>query len=257
MDDVIERYFDFSGKRALVTGGSRGIGAVIATCLARSGAHVFINYSQDDASAERTRARIHGAGGSAELVKANLLRPEEIRAMFARVAESGGLDILIHNAALGSFKPAIDLRPNQWDLTMAVGARALLVCAREAVRLMDGRDGRIVSLSSLGSGRVIPSYGAIGISKAALESLTRYLGFELAPRGILVNAVSAGLIDSPSVRRHPQYELLAARALERTPAGRLGTAEDVARVVLFLCSPLAGWIVGQTLVADGGMSLVL
>jgi enoyl-[acyl-carrier protein] reductase III len=249
--------FDFSGNRALVTGGSRGIGAVIAAALARAGAHVFINYSQDDAGASRTCAQIAAEGGTAESAKANLVRPEEIRAMFARVAASGGLDFLVHNAAIGSFKPALDVRPNQWDLTMSVGARALLLCAREAVDLMSPGGGRIVSVSSLGSNRVIPSYGAIGVMKAALESLTRYLGAELAPRGILVNAVTAGLIDGTSVRRHPQYDTLAARAVERTPLGRLGTADDVTRVVLFLCSPLSGWIVGQTLVADGGMSLSL
>jgi NAD(P)-dependent dehydrogenase (short-subunit alcohol dehydrogenase family) len=129
--------FDFAGKRALVTGGSRGIGAVIAASLARCGARVFVNYSQDEAGAARTCAQIAAEGGAAESIRANLVRPEEIRTLFARVGGSGGLDILVHNAAIGSFKPVLDVRPNQWDLTMAVGARALLLCAREAVRLID------------------------------------------------------------------------------------------------------------------------
>lgn len=248
---------DLAGQRALVTGGSRGIGAEIAATLARAGAQVFLNYSRDDEAAARTATAIRAGGGKADSVKANLARPEEIRKLFARVGAEGGLDILIHNAALGSFKRVLDLRTNQWDLSMGINARALLLCAQEAVLLMEGRGGRIVSVSSLGSTRVIPEYGAIGVSKAALEALTRSLAAELAPRGIRVNAVTAGLIETASVRQHPHYEELARKAVERTPLGRLGTPEDVARIVLFLVSPLSGWVVGQTLVADGGLSLAL
>jgi enoyl-[acyl-carrier protein] reductase III len=175
--------------------------------------------------------------------------------MFDSIRASGGLDVLVHNAALGSFKPTLEVRANQWDLSMSVNARALLLCVKEAAPLMDGRAGRIVSVSSLGSRRVLPEYGAIGASKAALESLTRYLAVELAPRGITVNAVSAGLIAGETLRVHPRYEALTARAREQTPAGRIATPEDIAHVVLFLCSPLSSWIIGQTIVVDGGMSL--
>jgi enoyl-[acyl-carrier protein] reductase III len=248
---------DLIGRRALVTGGSRGIGAAIARTLAACGAHVTINYVQNEAAAESTRHEIVAAGGSATLHKANVASGDEVRAMFEAIAAEGPLDILIHNAALGSFKPAMDVRANQWDLSMAVNARALLVCAQAAVPLMAGRGGRIISISSLGSTRVMPMYGAIGVSKAALEALTRTLAVELAPRGIRVNAVSAGLVDTTAVRHHPDYAALAETSVARTPLARLGTPDDVARVVLFLCSPLADWIVGQTLIADGGMSLTL
>jgi enoyl-[acyl-carrier protein] reductase III len=248
---------DFRGRRALVTGGSRGLGAVIARTLAARGAHVFLNYSRDDAAAEGTLARIVADGGSGTLAKANLLRPEDIRRLFDGVRQAGGLEILVHNAAIGSFKPTLDVRPNQWDLSMAINARALLLCAREAAALMEGRCGKIVSVSSLGSSRVMPRYGAVGITKAALESLTRYLAAELAPRGIQVNAVSAGVIGGSSIRAHPEYEALVAQAVARTPAGRVGRPEDVANIVVFLCSPLAEWMVGQILVADGGLSLSL
>jgi enoyl-[acyl-carrier protein] reductase III len=199
---------DLGGRRAVITGASRGIGATLARTL----------------------------------VRANVGHPDEIRQMFATVSTDGPLDILIHNAAIGSFKPTLDVRHNQWDLSMGVNARALLVCTQEAAPLMEAAGGTILTVSSLGSSRVFPRYGAIGVSKAALESLVRYLAVELAPRRIRVNAVSAGLIDT-------------AGAVERTPLGRLGTPEDVARVVLFLCSPLADWIVGQTIVADGGLGL--
>jgi enoyl-[acyl-carrier protein] reductase III len=249
--------FDLTGRRALVAGGSRGIGCAVASLLARCGARVYINYSRDDASAESTRQRIARDGGTATLVKANLIRPEEVRSLFGAVGEAGGLDILVHAAALGSFKPALDVRANQWDLTLAVSARSFLLCVREAVGLMTAPGGRIVALSSLGSGRAVPAYGAIGAAKAALESLTRSLAVELAPRGIRVNAVSAGPIETESLRLHPAYPALEAQVRQRTPAGRPGTVLDVANVVLFLCSPLADWIVGQTIVADGGLSVTL
>lgn len=243
------------GKRALVTGGSRGIGAAIALRLARAGAHVFVNYRRDDASARDTEAAILASGGAVTLLRANLVDASDIGAMFRGIAEAGGLDILVHSAALGSFKPAADVRANQWDLTMTVNARALLSCAQQAAPLMEGRGGKIVALSSSGSARVIPNYGAIGISKAAVEALVRYLAVELAPRGIHVNAVAAGLVDTASIRLHPHYAQLEAGARERTPLRRIATPDDIARVVLFLCSPLANWIVGQTIIADGGYSL--
>jgi enoyl-[acyl-carrier protein] reductase III len=247
----------FEGKSALVTGGSRGIGAVISRRLAELGAHVFINYRENDACATETRRAIHSAGGTGDLIKANLLNPNEIREMFRAVAGRGPLDILVHNAALGSFKPASALRANQWDLSMNINARALMICAQEAASLMRGRGGKIVAVSSLGSNRYVPSYGAVGISKAALEATVRYLAVELAVVGIRVNAVSAGLVDTPSVRQHPGWDALSAEAVRKAPAGRLGRPEDVAGVVLFLCSPLAEWVCGQIIVADGGLSLPL
>ena len=249
--------FNFKGKRALVTGGSRGLGAAISQMLAASGAHVFMNYREDENSAQRTSQAISADGGSVSLIRANLLVPEEIRDMFGQISGSGGLDFLIHSAALGSFKPLVEVRPNQWDLTLNTNARALLLCVRQALPLMEGRDGRVVSLSSLGSQRYVPSYGAIGVAKAALESMTRYLAVELAPRRINVNAVSAGLVETESIRRHPDYDRLRSEALARSPRKRLPEPEGVARPVLFLCSPLADWISGQTLVVDGGASLPL
>lgn len=246
---------DLTGKRVLVTGGSRGIGAVLSRTLAARGAHVGVNYAQDDAAAARTVEEIRAAGGSAEPLRANLVRPEEIRDLVARAVAGGRLDAVVHNAAIGSFKKLMNLRANQWDLSLGVNARALLHLAQEAAPHLEATGGCLVGVSSLGGSRVIPEYGAIGVSKAALESLVRSLAVELSPRGIRVNAVSAGLIDVPSVRLHPRYDELERRSVER--AGRLGTAEDVASVVLFLISPLAAWITGQTVIADGGMSLPL
>jgi enoyl-[acyl-carrier protein] reductase III len=248
---------DLRGQRALVTGGSRGIGAAVSARLAALGAHVFIDYSRDDAAARATCEAIVASGGSADIVKANVLNADEIRGAIARIGESGPLDVLVHAAALGSFKPTIDVKPSQWDLTLGVSARALLIAAQAAAPLMDSRDGRIVSISSLGSSRVMPDYGAIGVAKAALESLTRYLACELAPKGIRVNAVAAGLIEGTSIAAHPAFDRIREMTLRKTPGGRLGSASEIADVVAFLCSPLSSWIVGQTIVVDGGMSLVL
>jgi enoyl-[acyl-carrier protein] reductase III len=246
-----------AGKTALITGGSRGIGAAIALALAQYGVEVWINYRENDAAATEVFDRIKEAGGSGSLLKANLLDVDQIRTMFARIAERGSLDFLIHSAALGSFKPVRKLRANQWDLSLNVNARAFVLCSQEAARLMGNRGGRIIGISSLGGARVMPEYGAIGISKAALEAATRYLAVELAQTGIRVNTVCGGLIDTKSIRLHPRAEEIVAEAKARTPAGRLGQPEDLANIVLFLCTPLSDWLCGQVIVADGGYSLVL
>jgi enoyl-[acyl-carrier protein] reductase III len=253
MSDRERGAWDFAGKTALVTGGSRGIGRAISRAFARCGARVVVNFREDRASADETVEAIEAEGGSATAVQANLLHPDEVRALFSSVRE---VDFVVHNAALGSFKPALDLRANQWDLSLAINARALLLCAQQAAPILR-EGGAIVAVSSLGSGRVVPAYGAIGASKAALESIARSLAVEMAPRGVRVNTVSAGVVDTPSIRRHPGWEELSARAKAQAPSGRLGSPEEVADVILFLCSPAASWIVGQTIVVDGGMSLRL
>jgi enoyl-[acyl-carrier protein] reductase III len=245
---------DLRGQRALVTGASRGIGAVIARRLAAAGAHVFVHYVRGEAGARGTVRAIEAAGGTAALAQANLADPDALAAMMAPIA-AGGLDVLIHNAAIGSFKPFHAVRANQWDLTMNVNARALLLCAQAALPALEARAGRVVAISSLGGRRVVPHYGAIGVSKAALEAATRYLASELAPRGIRVNAIAAGLVETDSVKTHPACAALEAAARARTPTGRLVTAAAIADAVLFLCGPHSSDIVGQTLVVDGGASL--
>lgn len=245
---------DFSGKRALVAGGSRGIGRAISLALAARGAEVVVNYRADDESATATVEAIRQAGGRATSVRANLVSPEQIDTMIAAVGDGGPLDILVYSAALGSFKPATELRANQWDLTLNVNARGFLLAAIQAAALMTP-GASIVALSSLGSVRAIPNYGAIGISKAALEAEVRYLAAEFGPRGIRVNGLSAGLVEGTSISLHPEHEQLMARSIANTPLGRIARTDDVADVVLFLCSPLARWITGQVIVADGGMSI--
>jgi enoyl-[acyl-carrier protein] reductase III len=244
------------GKVALVTGGSRGIGRAIANRLAEAGCAVAINYIRHAAAASETAASLREHGARALTVRANVADPEEIASMFSTLrSEFGRLDILISNAASGVLRPALELTPRHWQWTMDINAGTLLPLTQNAVGLMaDG--GVIIAVSSLGAIRAIPNYAAVGASKAALESLVRHLALELAPRGIRVNAVSAGAVDTEALKHFPNRAEILAGAERRTPAGRLTTPDDVADAVIFLVSPLAAMVIGQTLVVDGGYSIM-
>jgi enoyl-[acyl-carrier protein] reductase III len=241
---------------ALVTGGSRGIGRAVSVRLAAQGAGtVIVNYLENDIEADRTRKLIEEMNSCCILAKANLCHAADLDRLFLTIKEAvGRLDIFVHCAAVTAFKPLREIRSNQWDLTMNVNARSFLLCVQKCIPLM--RNGKIVAISSLGSSRAIRNYGALGPTKAALEATVRYLAAELAPTGIQVNAVSGGFVRTDSIQNVPGADELAEKTAAQTPAGRLGTPDDIAGVVLFLLSPSASWICGQTIVADGGLSLV-
>ena len=190
------------------------------------------------------------------LVPGNVGDAEFIPELFKKIGEkTKRLDAVIHNAALGVFKPVHQLRVKDWDISLDVNAKALLLLAQQALPFMKKSGGSILAVSSLGANRFTPNYGAIGISKAALENLVRYLAVELAAYKIRVNAVSGGLVETDSLKMFPDAEAMKKEFLKRTPGGRLGRHEDIADVVDFLLSPASGWLFGQTLVADGGYSL--
>lgn len=248
-----------SGQIVLVTGGTRGIGRAIARRLAAEGPeHVVLGYCSDHDAARDAVAELRSAGVEASTHCADVGQVELVEETFAALeARFGRLDVFVANAARGAFAEADVLTARSWQRTMDLNARAFLVGAQQAARLMRGRGGRIVGLSSLGSSRYTPGYAALGAAKASLEATARYLAVTLAPAGINVNVVCGGLVDTASTRAHPEHERLFREVAARTPAGRVGRPQDLAGVVAFLCGPDAAWIRGQTIVADGGFSLVL
>jgi enoyl-[acyl-carrier protein] reductase III len=247
------------GRIALITGASRGIGRAIALELSARGADIVVNYLRKHSAAREVVDRIRAMGRRAIAVQANVGDTEQIRAMFDQVRSSfGRCDILVGNVASGVIRPITQVEDKHWDWTMDINARSILRCAQQAIPLMEPHGwGRIIGLTSFGSTRVFSEYGVIGVSKAAIEAIIRYLAVELAPKGIVVNAVSPGIVDTDALKFFSidVGETLKAAA-SRTPARRITTPEDVARVVAFLCSDDAAMIVGQTIVVDGGWSIL-
>jgi enoyl-[acyl-carrier protein] reductase III len=252
---------DFEGKIALITGSGRGIGRAIALHLAEHGADIVINFFRNRAPAEDTANEIARLGRKAIVVKADVGEPDGIEHLFAETERAfGALDILVCNAASGYNRPVMEQRVKGWDWTMNINARSALFCAQKAVPLMQKRGrGYIVNQSSIGSQRVLPDYVVVGASKAALEAVTRYLAVELAPLGIVVNAVSGSVVETEALKHFAVFQGndLLAHGAERTPVGRMVTPQDIANVVAFLCTPAAEMIRGQTIVVDGGYTLVV
>jgi enoyl-[acyl-carrier protein] reductase III len=247
--------FDLRGKAALVTGGSRGIGRAIALRLAEHGADIVVNYVRHRSDAEETAAEIERHGVRCLVVKGNVAEEKDIASMFEQIRERyQHLDILVSNAASGVLKPVLELTQRHWDWAMDINARALLTLTQQAVPLM-APGGRVLAISSLGAVRAVPNYTVVGASKAALESLVRHLAVELGPKGITVNTISAGVVDTDALKKFPNRDEIIKQSLERTPLGRLTTPEDVADLALFLCGQGAAMIHGQVLVVDGGYAV--
>jgi enoyl-[acyl-carrier protein] reductase III len=255
--ETVDRMLNYAGKAVLVTGGSRGIGKAIALRLAEAGADVAISYLRDDDAAEQAAEELRKRTGRVEVVRGNVGDAQDVARLSAVVADRFGvLDILVSNAALGVFKPGLELRSKDWQWTMDASALSLLHLVQSLNQLLRSPGAAVIALSSLGAVRAIPSYAALGAAKAALESLARHLAMELGPRGIRVNVISPGLVCTDSLRHLPHADLMIQEAKRRTPAGRLVEPEEVADLVMFLGSPLARMISGQTIVIDGGYSIV-
>jgi enoyl-[acyl-carrier protein] reductase III len=253
-----------TGKTALVTGASGDIGRAISLLLASSGAQVAISYFSDH----------DGARATADAVQALQSRPPDVfRVNFGDTKSSEAfpgevrskldrIDILVHAAASGVFRPAHELGARHFQWAMDVNARSLLSLIQDFVGAENGRKAlfnrgsSIVALSSLGAVRAIPQYTALAASKAALEAIVRSLALELGPRGIRVNAVSPGLVETRALAHFPNRDHLLEVASARTPLARLTTPTDVANVVGFLCSDASSMIHGQTVHVDGGYCIV-
>ncbi|HUX68620.1 MAG TPA: SDR family oxidoreductase [Terriglobales bacterium] len=249
---------ELNGKVALVTGAARGIGRAIALRLAQGGADVVINYVTSEAAAQKLAEEMRGLGRRAEVVNADAIAPEGIAKLFAAVqGQFGVLDIFVNNAIdVATYGPVTRQKLEGWDHTLTGNTNALLLSAQKALPLMKGRRGKILSLSSLGSQHYIPGYASIGVTKAATEALTRYMAVELGRHGINCNTLSGGPIDTDALKLFANYPQMKEACEKLSPAGRIGTPEDLAEVAAFLCSDAANWIYGQTIIADGGLSLL-
>jgi enoyl-[acyl-carrier protein] reductase III len=255
--------FDFAGKKAFITGGTRGIGLAVAVKLARAGADVAVNYLRNRAAADEARAAVKDACGKEPLLlKGNVAKDEDIEKMFSEIKEKwGGLNYLVSNAASGVLKPSKELTHHHWQWTLDINAYALLPLSRHAIALMKGADGKgtgkIVAVSSLGAIRAFNNYAAVGSSKGALESLVRHLAIEYASQGINVNAVSASVVDTDALKHFPNRETMLDESLKWMPAKKLVTPDDVANAVAILCSDYTNMVHGHTFIVDGGLSIFL
>jgi enoyl-[acyl-carrier protein] reductase III len=242
----------FEGASVLITGGSRGIGKAIALRFGELGAKkIGVGYMRNDTAAEQTADDLRGLGAEPLLIRGNVTSER----VLAEVKSQGPWNVVVHNAATGVIRPALETEDKHWDWTLGANARAFLSLARVTAPDMP-QGSSIVGISSLGSIRVLENYVLVGTSKAALESLVRYLAVELAPRGIRVNAVSGGVVETGALEHFPNKEEMIASAEKRTPAGRMVLPADIAGAVVFLCSGDADMVRGQTLIVDGGFSLL-
>ena len=254
----------FQGKKALITGGSRGIGRGIALKLAEGGAQIAVHYFRNKEAAQATLEKVRALGSNGFLVQADVCKPEEVRRLFQQVrSEFGSLDVLVSNArpeASMFYEAPMDITLDKWDTAMDSQAKAFLVAVREAVPLMSN-GGRIIAISFAPGGRFgsWQPWVAMGAAKAAMEVLVRYFAVALAQRGITVNTISPGWVEDSVLNSLPEAFQTGIREWQErgwTPMGRLGTPADIGNAVALVCSPEASWITGQLIDVDGGASLV-
>jgi len=244
------------GRTVLVTGGTRGIGRAISLQLARAGATVVANYARNDEAAAALQAAAAGEGLAVEVLRADLTLPKGLSAVLERMAQpDAGIVSLVHCAATGVHRPLGELTTRHLDWTMTLNARAFFELLKGLAPVL-AEGSTVVALSSAGAVRAVPSYGAVGMSKGALEALARHAAAELAPRGIRVNILAPGSVETEAWAALPDKETRLGGTQRRTPLGRLVSLEEVAKAAHFLVSPVSGGVVGHRLVVDGGHGIV-
>jgi enoyl-[acyl-carrier protein] reductase III len=248
-------------RTALVTGGTRGIGRAIALTLARGGADCAITYRTRPEQAAEVVREIEALGRRATAVPLALEEPGQVPGAVAKVTDAfGRVDVFVANAAATAFRPMLEQKAHNIEKTFAISVESFVAAVQGVAPLMsDG--GRIVVVSGIDSHQAMVGHGVLGAAKAAMESLVRSLALELGPRGITVNAVSRGLLDTESSRLYVErglnvsWSAASSRIARVTPVGRLGTVEDVASLVAYLASVEAGFLTGQTIILDGGLTM--
>ncbi|MRI83007.1 MAG: enoyl-ACP reductase [Nitratiruptor sp.] len=250
-------------KVLVLSGGTRGIGRAIVERFAKEGVHVAFTYNSNQALAQEIAQELHTRYKvKAKAYQLDILQPEGYKELFRQIDQDfGGVDFFISNAIIsgrpvvGGFAPFMRLRPKGLTNIYTATVLAFVVGAQEAAKRMEQRGGGVIlTMSSTGNLIYTPNYAGHGSSKAAVETMVKYAAKELGPKGIRVNAVSGGPIDTDALRAFPNYEEVRQATIERSPLGRMGTPEDLAGACWFLCSDDAQWITGQTLVVDGGTS---
>jgi NAD(P)-dependent dehydrogenase (short-subunit alcohol dehydrogenase family) len=244
---------------ALVTGGSRGIGAGISRKLASWGATVCINYVDRSGPAKRLAAELTDQGSTVSLHRGDLSDPTAIERLMSEIgARHGQLNILVHNAAATKFIDLAEASVEEWQFVQDTNARSTWLLAKHALPLMTGQAGaRYLTITNSTTTRIIPRAGLFAAAKAGMEALTQYLSFELAPHGIVVNCVRPGLVQTAVFNVRPDFEHGVKREAAVSPwaDGQQTTVENSADVVAMLCLPEAAWIAGQTITVDGGFQL--
>ena len=246
-----------TGKVAVVTGASKGIGAAIAEKLGSEGARVVVNYARDKAGADSVVGKIKRSGGEAVSVQADVSKAGDIKKLFAETADAfGNVDILVNNAGIYEFRPLESVDEEHYRRIFDLNVLGLLLTTKEAVTHMNGEGGSIINVSSIASKTPAANTSVYSATKGAVDVISRALALELAPRKIRVNSLLPGATETGGVRALPEYKNgFEQLAISRTPLGRMGTADDIAKAALFLASEDSGWVTGEELLVGGGIRL--
>jgi len=247
--------FDLKGKKALVTGASRGIGRGIALALAKQGADVAVNYRSNAEEAEKVVAEIKAMGRDSFSVQADVSNKASVAKMFEEIkGKWGKLDILVNNAGIVQFAPFEELTEEQWDAVLDTNLKGQFLCGQQAVKLME-QGGRIINIASIASGGVGVGFSRLShytASKGGVVALTENMALDLAKKGINVNAIAPGVIETNMTKEMLGDETTKRGLMARIPKGRVGKPEDVAAAAAFLASDEADYITGSVIYVDGG-----
>lgn len=243
------------GKVAIVTGASKGIGAGIAEDLAREGASVVVNYSSSGEQAEAVVKKIQAEGGKAAAVRADVSKPAEAKKLVdSTVQKFGQVDILVNNAGVYEFQPLSNVSEAHFDRMFNLNVRGLLFTTQAAVNAFNGRGGSVINIGSVASQAAPPRASVYSATKGAVDVITKSLANELGAQKVRVNAALPGPVETEGTRDMPEFEEVVKQFVPRTPLGRVGQPDDIAKVVSFLASDDAGWVTGQIIPVAGGLS---
>ena len=244
-------------KTVIITGGTRGLGKELCLEFAKNGCNVIFTYSRSQTESKKVKLEIEKLGVTAKFFKLNLLSPDNIN-QFCEIIkkENINFDFLINNAASGVMKNSIETTEKHWDWTMQVNVKGPWLLSKNLSKNIN-KKGKIINISSPGSTKVLNNYFSIGVSKAALESLTRYMAYDLAKDDISVNSISASLLETDAIKHFPNQEEIKSILSRKNPKQKKLIPNDVAKFAVSLCSEAGDMVIGQNIIIDGGDTLLL